>query len=517
MTSARRERMSSVDTAWLRMDRPGQSMMIVGVAITETPLRLADFRATFQQRFLRFARFRQRPRLDAFGASWIEDDGFDLDRHIETARLRAPRGARQLQELAGRLASAPLDPRRPLWHVSLLERYRGGSAWIVRIHHCYADGIAMIRVLLSMTDADAAADPVATRGRRRPRLAMDLAPLVSWVGEWSEPVRSVLEGALTDGTRLLESVVLQALQPGTLLSNARRAGGMAGELAKVLALPDDPATPLRSKMSGRKVVAWAEPLSLADVKAVGLALGCTINDVLMSTIAGALGSHLRKRGCDTGGLTIRATVPVNLRRPTAALELGNRFGLVFVDLPLGMPNPLQRVYAMHATMSALKGSMQPPMVFAMLGVLGSLPAAVQTPAIELFSRKATAVVSNVPGPRMPLSIAGQRISQMLFWVPQSGSIGVGISVLTYAGHVHFGMIADRSTVPDPHAAVALFAPEFEKLRRAVTAGAPVRHPRKRASFAQSPRKPRASPAVKAHSRATTRPNRRAGRRTTRAD
>jgi len=116
-------------------------------------------------------------------------------------------------------------------------------------------------------------------------------------------------------------------------------------------------------------------------------------------------------------------VPVNLRAAEEPLTLGNKFGLVFVDMALGIRNPLQRLYAMHETMASLKGSQQPPMTLMVLGLMGLLPHVVQAPAIELFSRKASAVVSNVPGPQSPLYMCGQRVSEMYFWVPQSGTIG----------------------------------------------------------------------------------------------
>jgi WS/DGAT/MGAT family acyltransferase len=246
---------------------------------------------------------------------------------------------------------------------------------------------------------------------------------------------------------------------------------MVGEFARVLALPDDPQTPLRGQLSGIKRVAWSDPLDLGEVKAVGKALDCTVNDVLMATVAGALGAHLREaHGFDTRDLVLRASVPVNLRAAEEPLTLGNKFGLVFVDLPVGKRNPLQRVYAMHDTMRALKGSLQPPMTLMVLGMMGMLPAALQAPAIELFSRKGTVVASNVPGPQAPLFICGQRIAEMYFWVPQSGSMGVGVSVLSYAGKVFLGMIADQALIADPGQVTGRFGTEFERLLLATTVG-----------------------------------------------
>ncbi len=476
------ERMSVIDTAWLRMDVPGNSAMIVSVLATATRMRKADLRKVVVSRLLCFPRFRRRPVADPLGASWIDDAAFDLDAHLIVTRLPEPAGKSELQALASRLAGEPLDPARPLWQIHFVERYGPGSAWVLRVHHCYADGMAMLRVLLSLTEQDPGPSLAATQAtagaatRRRPPAREPPAevparrlPLVSWLDHLTRPAADILESALAEGARLLEGGVHRAFHPDDTAALAAQAGGMVGELAKVLALPDDPPTALRGTLSGTKVVAWSDPLELAEVRTLGRALGGTVNDVLMATVAGALGSHLRAvHGCDTTALVLRASVPVNLRAAEEPTTLGNRFGLVFVDLPVGTRDPLQRVFRVTDTMRTLKGSLQPPMTFMVLGLLGMMPARLQTPAIELFSRKGTIVASNVPGPQAPLHLCGQRISEMYFWVPQSGSIGIGVSLLSYAGRVFVGVIADQALVAEPQALVDQFAKEFERLVLATT-------------------------------------------------
>ncbi|MCC6595126.1 MAG: DUF1298 domain-containing protein, partial [Rhodanobacteraceae bacterium] len=193
------------------------------------------------------------------------------------------------------------------------------------------------------------------------------------------------------------------------------------------------------------------------------ALGCTVNDVLLACAAGALRGYLRDLGEDIDGLTIRATVPVNLRPLEHARKLGNHFGLVFLDLPIGEPNPLRRLERVAACMRELKGRRQAVVAFGLLAALGMAPAALQAPALELFSRKASAVATNVPGPQQPLFMAGVEVRELMFWVPQTGSIGLGLSILSYNGRVHFGLIADHRSIRDPDAIVARFGSEFEKL------------------------------------------------------
>ena len=156
-------------------------------------------------------------------------------------------------------------------------------------------------------------------------------------------------------------------------------------------------------------------------------------------------------------------VPVNLRPLDQAWQLGNKFGLAPLVLPIGISNPIERVYAVRQRMSELKGSYQPLLAFAVLAVAGLMIKPVQDAILNLFAKKATAVMTNVPGPQQPLTFCGSTIRQTMFWVPASGHIGVGVSILSYAGGVQFGLITDSALCPDPQAIIDRFQPEFDKL------------------------------------------------------
>jgi WS/DGAT/MGAT family acyltransferase len=220
---------------------------------------------------------------------------------------------------------------------------------------------------------------------------------------------------------------------------------------------------LKGKPIGKKIVAWSEPMSLDVVKTIGKGLGCSINDVLLACVAGAIGAYLRDRGEDPVGKEIRAMVPVNLRPIEEAWKLGNRFGLAPLVLPIGIENPVERVYAVRQRMNDLKGSYQPLLAFAVLAVAGLLIKPVQDALLGLFAKKTTAVMTNVPGPAKPLKLCGSTLKQNMFWVPASGEIGMGVSILTYSGGVQFGLITDAKLCPEPQKIIDRFEPEFEKL------------------------------------------------------
>lgn len=465
--------MSAVDAAWLRMDRPTNLMMIVGVVVFDEHVDFERFRATIAERFLKFSRFRCRAVQDTVSASWGPDPDFDLDQHLTRIALPAPAGQAELEELVSELAGTDLDRRRPMWQFHFVENFQRGTAVILRIHHCYADGIAMVRVFLTLTDPQAApaadgGSAQAPRGRGRRTDPEDTRP---WLDRLGVPGLGLVQKAYAGGAEWLARAADLTRNPEQANELARHALGIAAELARVATLPDDPPTRFKGALGTRKIAAWTDPLPLAEVKAVAKALGCTINDLLMSTAAGALGSYLRSHGEDTDGLAIRAAVPVNLRDPAGAAELGNHFGLVFLELPIGIRNPLERVFAVHAAMSSLKSSYQPVLTLGLMAALGMMPGQVETLAIDLLSTKATTVATNVPGPAQRLYLAGSPIARLIFWVPQSGDIGLGISILSYAGMVQFGLIADHKRVPDPGAVTARFHEEFEKVVLALLLGA----------------------------------------------
>lgn len=476
------ERMSKVDTAWLRMDSSANLMMILGVWVLKPGV---DYEAVCQritERLVPIPRFRQIAVEDAAGATWVDDQTFDVHRHVvretlpnqqvaagkgKRARAVAPMTDEQaLQARVAELAVQPLDRSRPLWQFHLVERYDGGSALIARIHHCIADGIALITVMMGMVDGGKA-----PRTRRK-KVADGGDGAHTWLTEsLVRPLTQLAVKALDaagDGVARSVEAVGHPVQgfESTLqstLAAARMGGQLVSDLAALALMDDDSPTSLKGRPSAKKAVAWCAPIPLDEVKAVGKALGCSVNDVLLSAVAGAIGRYLSKRGERTAHKEIRAMVPVNLRPLDEAWKMGNRFGLVPLVLPVGIDNPIERVYAVRARMQSLKGSMQPLLAFGLLSVAGLLVKPAQEALLGLFSRKTTAVMTNVPGPATKLSFCGATLDQTMFWVPQSGDIGLGVSILSYGGGVQFGVITDTGMCADPQQIIDEFAPQFESL------------------------------------------------------
>jgi WS/DGAT/MGAT family acyltransferase len=458
MSGRQREPMSRVDTAWLRMERPTNLMMITGVLTFAARLDPKRIRKLLAERFLAFRRFGQIAVQSASGAWWETDADFDIDRHVRVVALPGAAGKAELEQLVSELASTPLDHSHPLWTFHIVENHAGGGVLVARVHHCYADGLALVQVLLSLTDTS-----------QRPEAHAELAK--TWLKRdrgsvlerLLEPTEAGLSKLLAMGEKSWAKAADLLADPSVAAEFAREGSEITRELAIALTLADDPITAFKGPLGTTKRVAWAEPLPLDDVKTLGKALGCTVNDVLLACASGALRGYLRGEGEEPDGLTIRATVPVNLRPLEHAKKLGNHFGLVFLDLPIGEPNPLTRLQRVAACMRDLKGRRQAIVAFGLLAALGMAPAALHGPALDLFSRKASAVATNVPGPQQPLYLAGVEVRELMFWVPQTGSIGLGLSILSYNGKVYFGVIGDGKRVRDPDAIVRRFGEEFEKL------------------------------------------------------
>jgi len=456
-----REPMSKVDTAWLRMEQPTNLMMINGVIIMDENLEYENLLKTIEQRFLTFRRFRQKVLDTARGAYWVIDEDFDIHCHVRRTALPGAADRAELELLVSQLASTPLDTSKPLWQLYLVENYVDGPVILTRIHHCIADGIALVQVFLSLTDPTPEGRPSARKPDVWKKRRADESRVFQRL---LDPAREGLDFAAHLGSRLIKEGSKMLENPAIASNYAMEAGEIVRELAHSLTLENDPVTRFKGRLSTRKRVAWAEPLDLNEVKAVSKAFGCTVNDVLIAAVTGALRQYMISVGDEPEELQdIRATVPVNLRPLEHAQELGNHFGLVFLSLPLGMDNPLERLYAVNDRMNELKSSKQAAVTLGFLAALGMGPSAVQKPVLDILSQKATAVLTNVPGPQRPLYLAGSEMKEMMFWVPQNGNIGLGISILSYNGKVFFGLISDHRLLAEPSAVIYRFKKEFEKL------------------------------------------------------
>ncbi|MDE0142999.1 MAG: wax ester/triacylglycerol synthase family O-acyltransferase [Caldilineaceae bacterium] len=452
---AAREPMSSVDRAWLMMDDPTNPMVINGFWIFDELLPYERVLAVLEERLLIHARFRQRV-VERRGllrtrACWEPDPAFDLRAHVGRIVLPEPGDRQALNETVARLLSAPLDLNRPLWKFTLIEGYGGGSLFFGRIHHCIGDGAALVRVLLSLADDSAEAA----------------------LPQEKNPPRPLPRAAVSPGAATLPQGRRRGRQPASPLSLAARGARLAGQVAAVLAklalMRTDDSTAFKGPVGVGKAVAWSRGIPLDDVKFVKNTLGATVNDVLVAAMAGALRRYVEARGGDADGKTIRAMVPVDIRDPEDTV-LTNRFALVYLPLPVGVADPIGRLFATKRHMDAIKRSPEALVTYQALAGLGVAPDRIARRVRSYFAGKVSVVLTNVPGPPQKLYFAGKLLDTIVFWVPQSGSIGVGISIFSYGGQVNIGLITDRGLAPDPDTIVAAFEAEFDDLLRLARAG-----------------------------------------------
>jgi diacylglycerol O-acyltransferase / wax synthase len=449
-----------VDHAWLRMDDPTNLMIINGVLVLAEPLGMDQVRELLRERLLSIERFRQRVVRRGGSAFWETDPDFDLDAHLFEVTLPAPGGDEELREVVSELMSQPFDPRRPLWSFHLFQSYRGGgSVLLARLHHCLGDGMALLLVLLSLTDATHG--PVVGPEVPEECLGNPFTGLFSKPPLGIEAARQLAERIMPDGIRLLQ----QTAQAFASMNPFATGIFSTGALARLVARPPDPKTLYKGPLGIPKRVAWSERVAVAEVKEIGKALGGTINDVLLSAMTGGLRRYMDYRGERADGINFRAAMPVNLRPLERMAELGNQFGLIFLSLPVGAGDALERLRELRRRAMALKRSAEPVVVYAILKLLGVVPLAVQKLVVKIFAAKTTAVATNVPGPREVLYLGGKPIEEIFFWVPQSGRVSLGISIFSYAGHVRLGVGTDAGLVPDPEVIVHGFHEELDELRR----------------------------------------------------
>jgi diacylglycerol O-acyltransferase / wax synthase len=440
-------RFSSADAAWLHMDRPTNLMVINSIELFEEPVDWERVKQITQRRMVdRYPRFRQRPvesRLPLRTPKWVTDADFAIEHHMHHVALPAPGDKAALQELIGDLMTMPLDRGRPLWHMYMIDGYGDGAAMLIRMHHCIADGIALARVMLSLTDSEPDAGIAPADG------SDEAPPPAGLLSDIADSSAELVRGAARLGAGIARQGVSVATSPAHAANLAGAIGRDASTVMRLLLTPADAATAIKGEPGISRRVAWGEPLPLARIKRIAHANDATVNDVLLAAVSGALRHYLQERGSSVG--EIGAMVPFNLRpldKPVPR-KLGNKFGMVSLPLPVGTSGSYRRLVEVQRRMREIKGSREAPISYGILSLTGMTPEPLERRIIDLFTGKGTIIMTNVPGPREPVYIAGTPVRTTLFWAPTSGHIGMSVSIFSYRGEVTVGLMVDTELVPDP--------------------------------------------------------------------
>lgn len=451
--------MLPVDAAWLALEAPHNPMTITVMMRVEglTENRLQEF---IERYWLAWERFRLLPVRKGPAWHWQADPLFALRHHL--AVVPHSLDAEALQDWVSARLNQPLPDYRPRWKFWLVPHAEGGAALLLRIHHCYADGLALLEVFDRLCPTSPRQPPAIYGGRESTEPTRWLDGTRAWLAE-------LLAGEGGTNTAAVMSARSAAGSRNRLEQAALRGVRLVNELSHFVVEAEDTPSPLRQTLLGRRRCCWSEPLPLAQFRSVARSAGVTINDVLLSCVASAVRQALAGAGVDLDQACAHAAVPVDIRSrlpdgvsPPAG-SLGNYFGTVFVPLPVDGGSPLERLYRIKHETRRLKRSWQPGISWALAGAAALLPDHLRQAVAELFCRKASTVVSNVPGTREPRYLAGCRITEQMYWVPRAGDIGLGVSVVSYAGQVQFGIVADEAVVADPQQFLACCLAELEEL------------------------------------------------------
>lgn len=444
------EPMSSVDRAWLEMDSPDNPMVVNAVLEFDGPVDASKLCAEIVARMLRYPRFRQRIDHDRVPPNWVDYPGFTPAYHAHVVPLSRRRPNNAIRAAVEAQINQPLDHTLPLWRLFVFARHDHGATVLIRVHHAMADGIALVQMLMHCTDGELQAHPPTEAESRMPgHRRGPFGALIGRLQAFNQVADKVVDFARAD-----------LRHPEWIPAHLREAGSMLSTVAHVLALPDDNPPSLHGPLCGRRSVAWASGIPLAPIRSLASVAGAKVNDVFLAAVAGAFARFLAERGESLRAhQNLRVSVPVNLR-PAESGALGNCFGLVLVDLPVGIRDWRKRLSVVTQRMDELKRSPTARTVLFALAAAGHLPVALETQLVGRVAGKSVAVVSNLRGPAKPMRLAGARIRDLIFWPPQAGRIGIGLSLFSYDRRVTIGISADHALIEHPDRMIAAFKEEL---------------------------------------------------------
>jgi diacylglycerol O-acyltransferase / wax synthase len=461
------DRLTGLDAAFLDLEAEGAHMHVAGILIFDgEPPGYDDLLRTIESRLHLVPRYRQKLAYVPFGQGrpeWVDDPHFNLRYHVRHSALPAPGGDEELERIAGRLFALPLDRGKPLWELNLVEGLALGEpdgeprfAIISKTHHALVDGVSGVDITSVLFEG-------APEPEFEPPRAGDGAPAAPvWVPRPEPTAAQLLARALVERANV-PGEGLRALHRATRAPRraARRAiEGVAGIGAMARAgFNPAPGSPLNVPIGPHRRYTWVDA-DLDELRAVKNALGGTLNDAVLASVTLALGRWLRGRGEDTEGQQLKAMVPVSVRAETERGALGNRVAAMWAPLPVGLEDPRDVYATVSEAMRGVKDSGQAIGARALTQLADFAPPTIASQAARLQARQRyfNLVVTNVPGPQIPLYLLGRRMRAIYPVVPLARNQALGIAIMSYNGRLGYGLLADYDALPDlPDVAVALRA------------------------------------------------------------
>lgn len=440
------ERLTALDSQFLHLETRANHMHVGGLVVLDPAARpdgrltIDELEGLIRDRIHLVPRFRQLVVEVPFNLArpvWVDDAAFDLSFHLRRAALPAPGGRRELIDYVQRIHSRPLDRTKSLWEMYLIEGLEDGHVAVLsKVHHAMIDGMSGIdiaTVLLDFEPEPRAVEPVAWHPAHVPT-AGDL---------FRDAVREQIADPIRVGMETIERAVRA---PSVALAQIQE---LAGGVVSLVAAGNAPDSPFNGRIGPNRRFAMVDA-PVADFKKIKNALGGTVNDVVLTVVASSLHAFLTRRGLPTEGKTMRAMVPVSTRDDSQRMALGNRITNLFVDLPVGPMSPADRLHAVSGITKDLKASHQAIGAAALMSLGTFAPPTLHALGARLMSRGRfiNLVVSNVPGPQIPLYMAGARLVATYPMMPLAEATALSIACTSLAGTMGFGLTSDWDTLPD---------------------------------------------------------------------
>jgi diacylglycerol O-acyltransferase len=437
-------RLTALDSSFLHLEDGGAHMHVAAVMTFDAPApAYDDLVAAIESRLHLVPRYRQRLAFVPLGQGrprWVDDPHFNAGYHIRHTALPAPGSDEELKRLAARVFGQRLDRNKPLWEIWLVEGLDDDRfAILSKTHHALVDGVSGVDIVSVLFDT-------------RPDPAPPAPPSSAWLPRPLPTGTELLAEALLERTTVPAEAVrgMRALTRAPRQVAERLAGGIAGLGSMAAAgLNPAPRSPLNVAIGPHRRYTWVDA-DLGRFKAVKSALGGTVNDVVLTAVALALGRWMRGRGEDTDGLVLRAMVPVSVRAETEAGALGNRVATMWAPLPVGVRDPRDSFAEVHAAMKGLKESGQAVGAETLTQLADFAPPTIMSQAARLQARQRffNLVVTNVPGPQVDLYLLGRRMRALYPVVPLALNQALGIAIMSYNGRLGFGLLGDFDALPD---------------------------------------------------------------------